>query len=232
MSFSTIGDYATQTQNAAATASAGSSSTSASSTGSTGQLDQNEFLKLMVAQLKNQNPTQPTDPTQFVTQLAQFSQVTGIENMQGSLSGLVGQMRTSQLMNGTSLVGHKVLAPATSATIAAGAQVSGAADVPAGATAMQVQVQDAYGQTIRVFGVSPQQGITNFTWDGTTNSGAAAPAGTYSFKVVAAVDGSATSLDPMLQSTVNSVTIDPTTQNLTLNTNSGALDLSSVRQVM
>jgi flagellar basal-body rod modification protein FlgD len=231
MSFSSIGDYATQTQNSTAAGSA-SGATTASSTGSTGQLDQNEFLQLMVAQLKNQNPTQPTDPTQFVTQLAQFSQVTGIENMQGSLSGLVGQMRTSQLMNGTSLVGHKVLAPATTATIAAGGQVNGAADVPAGTTAMQVQVQDAYGQTIRVFSVSPQQGITNFTWDGTTNSGAAAPAGAYSFKVVAAVDGSATSLDPMLQSTVNSVTIDPTTQDLTLNTNSGALDLSSVRQVM
>jgi flagellar basal-body rod modification protein FlgD len=232
MSFSSIGDFASQTQNAAAAASASSSTVTAGSTGSTGQLDQNEFLKLMVAQLKNQNPTQPTDPTQFVTQLAQFSQVTGIENMQSSLAGLVGQMRTSQLMNGTSLVGHKVLAPATTATIAAGGQVSGAADVPAGATAMQVQVQDAYGQTVRVFPVSPQQGTTNFTWDGTTNSGAAAPAGTYSFKVVAAVDGSATSLDPMLQTTVNSVTIDPTTQDLTLNTNSGALDLSSVRQVM
>ncbi len=230
MSFSSIGDYATQTQNATATGSAGSSS--ASTTGSTGQLQQNEFLQLMVAQLKNQNPTQPTDPTQFVTQLAQFSQVTGIENMQASMSSLVNSMRTSQAMSGTSLVGHQILAPATTATIASGDQVSGAADVPADTTALQVQVQDSSGQTIRVFGVSPQQGLTGFTWDGKTNSGTAAPSGTYTFKVVAAADGTATSLDPLLQTTVKSVTIDPTTQDLTLNTNSGAIDLSTVRQVM
>jgi hypothetical protein len=36
----------------------------------------------------------------------------------------------------------------------------------------------------------------------------------------------------MLSAKVSSVTIDPTTQDLTLNTNAGALDLSTVRQVM
>ena len=231
MSFSSIGDYATQTQDATTAGSA--SGTSASSTGSTGQLQQNEFLQLMVAQLKNQNPTQPTDPTQFVTQLAQFSQVTGINNMQQSMSTLVSQMRTNQAMNGTSLVGHSVLAPATTeTTTTAGSQITGAVDVPADTTALQVQVQDAYGQNVRAFNVTPSQGLTGFTWDGNTNTGTPAPAGSYTFKVVAAVGGQATSLDPMLKATVGSVTIDPTSQNLTLNTNAGAIDITTIRQVM
>ncbi|MDE2051705.1 MAG: flagellar biosynthesis protein FlgD, partial [Gammaproteobacteria bacterium] len=74
-------------------------------------------------------------------------------------------------------------------------------------------------------------GLTNFTWDGTTNSGAAAPVGTYTFSAAASSGGTQTSLSPYLQSTVNSVTIDPSTQALYLNTSSGTLSLSNVVQV-
>lgn len=232
MSVDSIGAYAAQTQAAAAAQAGAGSPAGATSTGNTGQLDQNEFLKLMVAQLKNQNPTQPMDPTQFVGQLAQFSTVTGIENMQSSMTSLASSMRSGQVMNGTALVGHEVLAPAASTTITAGDSVGGAADVPSGTTAVQVQVLDSSGQTIRTFPASPQEGLSHFTWDGKTDQGAAAASGTYSFKVVANEAGTATSLDPLLSAKVSSVTIDPTTQNLTLNTNAGALALSSVRQVM
>jgi flagellar basal-body rod modification protein FlgD len=80
--------------------------------------------------------------------------------------------------------------------------------------------------------VSPQStALTDFTWDGTTNSGAAAPAGTYTFSAAAVSGGAQTSLSPYLQSTVNSVTVDPSTQKLYLNTNSGTLSLSDVVQV-
>jgi hypothetical protein len=43
--------------------------------------------------------------------------------------------------------------------------------------------------------------------------------------------GAHTSVPTYLQSTVNSVTIDPSTQSLSLNTNSGTLSLSDVVQV-
>ncbi len=232
MSVDSIGAYAAQTQAAAAAAAGAGTASDASTTGSTGQLQQNEFLQLMVAQLKNQDPTKPMDPTAFVGQLAQFSTVTGIENMQTSMNNLATSMRSSQVMSGTSLVGHEVLAPATSSTITAGDTVSGAADVPDGTTAVQVQVLDSNGQTVRTFPASPQTGLTNFIWDGKTDAGSTAASGTYAFKVVANVGGTATSLDPLLAAKVSSVTIDPTTQNLTLNTNAGAVDLSTVRQVM
>jgi flagellar basal-body rod modification protein FlgD len=204
------------------------SSTSANSA----TLGQNEFLKLMMAQLKNQDPTKPLDPTQFVGQLAQFSTVTGIQNMQTSIEDLVSSMRSSQMLGGSSLVGHDVLAPATTASITSGGTVSGAADVPAGATSMQVQVLDASGQLVRTFSVAPQSGLTDFTWDGATSTGEAAPTGTYTFKVIAGSGSESTSLDPLLSSRVNSVTIDPSTSQLTLNTNSGSLALASVRRVM
>lgn len=211
----------------------GNSANGAGSAGSANQtLGQNEFLKLMMVQLKNQDPMKPLDPSQFVGQLAQFSTVTGIQNMQSSINDLVTSNRSSQLLGGSSLVGHDVLAPASTASIAAGGAVSGAVDVPDGSQALQVQVSDASGQLVRTFSVTPQAGLTEFNWDGKTTAGETAASGTYTFKVVAGAGGSTVSLDPMLTSRVNSVTIDPSSSALTLNTNSGSLALSSVRRVM
>src|SRR5512147_1839798 len=74
------------------------------------ELGQNAFLKLMIAQLKNQDPTKPQDPSEFMSQLAQFSQVTSTQNMEKSITTLSDSMRSTQLLNGTSLVGHEILA--------------------------------------------------------------------------------------------------------------------------
>jgi len=194
------------------------------------QLGQNQFLQLLLAQLKNQDPMQPQDPSAFLSQLAQFSTVTGVQGMQESISQLTDSMRSSQALSGASLVGHDVLAPAKSVTVAAGAAVSGAADIPDGASAAQVQVRDASGQLIRVFSMPAGAGVNDFTWDGLTSSGTAAPAGTYDFQVVANVGGTAVAADPMLRSRVASVTMDGS--NLTLNTNAGTIALSDVKRVM
>jgi flagellar basal-body rod modification protein FlgD len=228
MSVDSISAYAAQTAAAAASASSGSSGSSAAMP----QISQSDFLSLIIAQLKNQDPTQPADPNQFVNELASLSEVSGINGMESSMTNLSSSMQSSQLLSGTSLIGRQVLAAGTTATIAAGGSVSGAVQAPAGATAVMVQVTDSSGALVRTLQVAPQaSGLTEFTWDGTTNSGAAAPAGTYTFAAAAVAGGTASSLSPYLQSTVNSVTIDPTTQTLSLNTSSGPLSLSNVVQV-
>jgi flagellar basal-body rod modification protein FlgD len=199
---------------------------------STAQLGQNEFLKLMLAQLKNQDPFKPTDPTQFLSQLAQFSAVTGIQNMQTSLTDLAGSLRSAQVLSGTNLVGRNVLAETTTANIAAGGSVYGAADVPAGASSVQINIRDSAGVLVRRMPMSTQTGIDAFTWDGRTDTGAEAPAGQYKFEIVANIGGQGQSLNPQLASRVESVTIDPNSSELTLNTTNGPVALSDVRQVM
>ncbi len=75
--------------------------------------------------------------------------------------------------------------------------------------------------------------MTNFTWNGTTSSGAAAPAGVYTVgrqRCPSAPPPSPSVL--LIQSTVSSVTIDPTSQALDLNTNNGTVPLSSVVSVL
>ena len=231
MSVDSIGAYSAQTA-AAAAAAAASQANSSSGNGGLPPISQSDFLQLITAQLQDQDPTQPADPNQMLNELASLSEVSGMNNMDSSISSLSSSMQSSQLLSGTGLIGRQVLASATTAGLTAGGTVNGAVAAPTGATGVTVQVSDANGQLVRTLQVAPQSsGLTDFTWDGTTNSGAAAPAGTYTFSAAAASGGTQTSVSTYLQSTVNSVTIDPSTQTLSLNTNSGSLSLSDVVQV-
>jgi flagellar basal-body rod modification protein FlgD len=209
------------------------SKTSPQTTTKNDELGQNAFLKLMIAQLKNQDPMKPQDPSAFMSQLAQFSQVTSTQNMEKSIQGLSDSMRSTQVLNGTSLMGHNILAPGDTDTIEAGGTVTGAVDAPKGVTAVKVVVKDAAGQQIRAFDLKdPVEGLNSFTWDGKTNTGVAAPAGTYKFEIVASAAGETGSLDPLLVSKVASVTIDPSSGSLTLNTSTGTVDIADVRSVL
>jgi flagellar basal-body rod modification protein FlgD len=195
-----------------------------------GELGQNEFLKLMLAQLKNQDPFKPTDPTQFLGQLAQFSTVTSIQNMEGSIGELAGSLRSAQVLNGATLVGHDVLVSSDTAVHTSGTTLKGAVDIPKGATAVQVAVRDSAGALVRRFAVTPQEGTTDFAWDGITTGGTAAPSGTYKLEIVASIGGEPESLGPLVVSRVGSVTID--SQGLVLNTGIGAIPIGDVRRVM
>lgn len=202
-------------------------------TNNNGQLDQNAFLKLMIAQLKNQDPTKPQDPSEFMSQLAQFSQVTSTQNMETSIQSLTDSMRSTQVINGTSLVGHEVLAASNSATIESGGTVTGAVDAPKGTSAVKIVIKDSDGNEVRNFDLKDiREGFNNFTWDGLTNSGAAAPAGKYTIDNVTTVNGESGSLETMLSSKVSSVTIDPTSAALALNTSAGTVYLGDVRRVL
>jgi flagellar basal-body rod modification protein FlgD len=210
----------------------GAAAASAQGTKSSQELGQNEFLKLMIAQMRNQDPMKPTDPNQFLSQLAQFSQVTGIQNMQTSISDLATSLRSTQVLNGTSLVGHDVLAPAARETVEAGQSVKGAVDAPEGATQLVVRVKDGSGALVRTFSLNAGSGLTDFTWDGRDNAGTAVPAGQYSFEVDATVTGKPQAVDPLLFSRVSSVTIDPKSGSLTLNTSTGTVPITDVRRVL
>lgn len=197
------------------------------------ELGVNDFLKLMTTQLKNQDPLKPLDSTAFVSQLAQFGTVSGIQQMQASIGSLADSLRSSQTLSGASLVGHSVLAPASAAMMNAGDTVRGAIDVPEGASALQITVTDASGQPVRHITLGPQSGLTDFSWDGLTDTGAPVASGAYSFQAIANVGGTHQSASTLLVGQVASVTMDAKGASLTLNTNAlGPLALNNVRRVM
>jgi flagellar basal-body rod modification protein FlgD len=190
------------------------------------QINQTDFLKLITAQLTDQNPLSPADPTQFVSQLEGMSEVSSMQSMQNSL-------KSSALMNGSSLIGKSVLAPASSATLASGGSITGAVNAPAGTSNLSVTILDSTGTPLTTFKVTPAgSGMTNFSWNGQTAAGSAAPAGTYTVSVNATVGGKTQPVSPLVVTKVDSVLVDPSTQAISLDTDSGTVPLSAVVSVM
>jgi flagellar basal-body rod modification protein FlgD len=196
------------------------------------QLGQDAFLQLMVAQLRNQDPFKAQDPSQFLGQLAQFSTVTGIQEMETSFATLSDSMRSSQVLDGATMVGREVLVASETGQLGAEGAVRGAVEVPSGATAVTMTIRDSAGQLVRRMNVPPTEGLNDFSWDGTTDTGTRAPAGTYSFDISANAGGKNVSLETLVSGRVSSVTIDAS-QGLQLNTAGlGVRSLSEVRRVV
>ena len=207
--------------NAAASAAAASSAIPANM-----QINETDFLQLISTQLQNQDPLQPTDPSQFLGQLEGLSEVSSLQSMQSAMSA-------SQLSGSANLIGQSILAPGTTAALTAGGSIGGAVNAPNGATALTVSIANSSGVPVTSFQVTPAgSGMTNFSWNGTTSAGTTAPAGQYTISVNATVNGAAQTVAPMVVSQVQSLTIDPTTQQLDLNTNSGTVPLSSVVTIL
>ena len=196
------------------------------------QLGQAEFLELMIAQLKNQDPFKAMDPSQFLGQLAQFGTVSGISEMKEAFGTLSDAMRSSQVLDGATMVGREVLVPSDEVMLQAEGSVKGAIDVPTGTNALQVNIRDANGTLVRRMTLPTTGGLQEFSWDGLADNGTRAAAGEYTFEAVANVAGKSGSLEMLMAGRVNSVTIDAAT-GLTLNTsNLGSRSLGDVRRVM
>ncbi len=190
------------------------------------QINQQDFLQLITAQMKDQNPLSPSDPTQFVTQLEGMSQVSAMQSVQSS-------MQAQAIMSGTTLIGRSILAPGTQAILSTGGAIGGAVTAPAGTTQLTVAVQDSTGATVDTFNVKPADtGLTSFIWKGATSTGGTAPAGTYTIGVSATVDGKAQKVDPMVVNKVDSVLLDPSTNAVDVQTDTGTVPLSSIVSVM
>jgi flagellar basal-body rod modification protein FlgD len=216
----------------------GSSSSSNSSTTSSASSIQSalnitpaDFLQLITTQMQDQNPLQPSDPTQFLTQLEQMSEVSSMQSMQGSLTSLQSSLQSTQMANGTALIGQTVLAPTSTATLdTSGGTINGALQTPSGASSMTVTIKDSGGALINTFQVKVPStgGLANFTWNGTNTAGTAVPAGQYTISASAGNGSSNISVTPLIQTKVQSVTVDSSTQGLDVNTENGTVPLSSV----
>lgn len=192
-----------------------------------------DFLTLMTAQLKNQDPMKPLEGTEFVAQLAQFGTVSGIQQMQGSVETLASSLRSTQVLNGTSLVGHDVLAQAESFTLTEGVGVAGEVDVPSGAATLQIRITDSSGALVREITTEPQSGVNSFTWDGLRDDGTPVESGEYDIEAIAANGDINASLEVLMAGRVSSVTIDSQGTGLTLNTGAlGPIAMNNVRRVM
>jgi flagellar basal-body rod modification protein FlgD len=221
-----ITDPVSQSNASAAASAAASTRKSASSLGVA------DFLTLMTTQLKNQDPFKPLDGTEMVAQLAQFGTVSGVQQMNTTLGTLSDSLRSSQALSGSTMVGHEIIAPASSATYNGQSGLVGAVQVPDGASSVTATITDSSGQVIRHISVPAGSGQQGFAWDGKTDGGTQAAAGTYAIAAIANTGGSGVSLPVSMAARVTSVSLDATGTGLTLNTPElGAVALSKVTQI-
>lgn len=209
----------------------GSGAGAGGAAGGIGGLTMNDFLTLMTAQLQNQDPLNPTDANQFLSQLSELSTVEGISQLNTNLSSLSSSMLSSQAVSSAGLVGHSVLAQSSSTTYTGGT-LSGAVQVPAGATAVTLTISDANGIPIGNIALPPTAGLQSFSWNGATAGGATLPPGTYEVAATAKVGGASQAAPTYLSGTVASVTLDSSGNSVLLNTPQlGSVALGNVLQI-
>ena len=192
---------------------------------------QDTFMQLMIAQLRHQDPLNPQDGAEFLSQLAQFETASGIRSLQKTVSDYAGAAREGQALAAAALVGRDALVQADTAVLASGGAVAGAAELAAPGP-LTVTVYDTAGNAVRRLdaGTAPA-GINRFVWDGRTDAGTPAPAGTYRLYAQTGSGTGAPAVPVLLAGRVEGVSLPPggtTTLHLT---GAGPVALSSLRAV-
>jgi flagellar basal-body rod modification protein FlgD len=176
-------------------------------------LSQDTFLKLMVAQMNNQDPNKPMDSSNMLTQLSQFGQLNGITQMQKSLdtltSTLASAMQSNQALQASTMVGRTVSVEAGKlTTMAAGQSVTGSLNLPSASGGVSLKVFNAAGSLVKEISLGAQPaGDVQFTWEGMDAGGSASPAGTYTIKAEALMNGTTVAVKTNLDAKVESVSL-------------------------
>ena len=167
---------------------------------------QDRFLKLLVAQLNNQDPMNPMDNAQMTSQIAQINTVTGIQQLNETVKGLVGQFASQQLMQGSAMVGRQVLVEGDALVVNPETQIGhGALDLSGSASSVKVQVLGASGQDLGVLDLGPlQPGRYNFEWDASAHP----DSGPVRFKVLATQGEAAVAATPLTIDQVAAVSME------------------------
>jgi flagellar basal-body rod modification protein FlgD len=169
---------------------------------------------MLVTQLKNQNPTDPMKGRDFASQLAQFSSVEKLTTISDQIKSQKGanQALTKSVNSGvaTDLIGRTVEAAGNQFTQKNGQKKTLGMDLSSSASEVTVTIRDSGGNAVRTRTLEDvQSGSHEITWDGTTDSGATAADGTYTFDVEATgPEGDPVETTPYLKGSVDRVTFD------------------------
>lgn len=149
-----------------------SSATATASKGTTAADMQNQFLTLLVAQLQNQDPMSPMDNAQMTSQMAQISTVTGIEKLNDTVNNVTGQFAMLQMMQGTNMIGHTVLAEGNTLGAVGEGIYTAAFDLSGSAANVKVQITTPSGLVVDTIDLgNGEPGRNYFTWNASNYSG-------------------------------------------------------------
>ncbi len=216
---------------AAAGATASSTGTTAGVNALTSLADNfQSFLSLLTTQLQNQDPTSPMDTNQFTSELVQMTSVQQQVSTNSNLTQLIALTQGSQVLQSTALVGKTANVSSSSIALQNGSgelQFTTAAAEPIG-----IAITDASGKTVRTATLTSAAGANTWKWNGTSDSGASVPDGSYAASVVtpSANGTTAVAVPFTVQGTVTGLVKSGTSTSLQLGATS--VDISALQSLV
>jgi flagellar basal-body rod modification protein FlgD len=174
---------------------------SSGSNKTTAQESSDRFLRLLVTQMQNQDPLSPMDNAQVTSQMAQINTVSGIEKLNETISGMLGQFTQMQSLQGASLVGRNVLVQGDTLEVKDG-KATAAFELAGPADSVKVEVLSAGGRVIDTLDLGAESaGRHGFNWEA---AGVDSGAGLH-FRVTATSGAAAVTATPLVSDQVTSV---------------------------
>ncbi len=192
-----------------------------------------DFMNLMVTELTHQDPFKPMENTELATQISQFATVSGIDELNNSFDGLATSLLSDQTLQAANLVGRSVLIPSDIGYYATGSTLNGVVDMDMSASDVVVRIHNSSGVLVREMGLGTlTAGQTQFSWDGTMDSGDYAPTGNYYVTAEGVVDGENIAPYTLLEARVSSVSVGAPGQGLALNLEGlGSISFNDVAEI-
>lgn len=168
---------------AGTSSSSGSSSTNTNVTGGTSGIANNfdQFLTLLTTQLKNQSPLDPMDTNQFTAQLVQFAGVEQQLKTNETLGSLLSLTSASTATNAVGFIGSTITTEGATTHLADG-KAEWKVTMPQTGSAT-ITIKDSTGNVVYSQTKALSAGDQNYSWDGTTSTGAKASDGLYTITI-------------------------------------------------
>ena len=148
------------------------------------QMGKDEFLKLFTHQLSHQDPTNPLDSKQLGSDLAQYASLEQMTNINQKLDALKNNSAAEGKFYAASFLGRKVTTAGTTIDYRGEGNTLIPFSLPQNATKAIIRIYDQNGQIVAQREADNLgAGEHRLPWDGVTNDGAKAAAGTYTVSV-------------------------------------------------
>ncbi|MBT4963790.1 MAG: hypothetical protein HON32_06380 [Francisellaceae bacterium] len=216
-----------------------------------------DFMRLFIEQLKHQNPMEPQEGADFLAQISQMQSVEELRNVQKSVTDMSESFQSSRILEATSMIGKSIEVPSNQMMLKT--EQSGHAKSIKGEVMIPNLGEDdtvnnvllnvydpVTSEIIQTYQFGPQSSNASvpFQWNGnhvqgeqigerlSNSGGEPIMDGPYRVQAQAQINGQWRNVSTMVSTSIDSVSIDKDTNELTLNASSiGQVKLSELQKI-